>query len=61
MTMSDDAEEPEGDAPTGLPTQSYEALPLGTTEEDPDGDGESRRGENNMPGIPTGGEPPTSG
>ena len=48
----------EEDAPTGLPTQSYEAVPLGTTEEDPDGTPE---GENEMPGIPTGGEPPTAG
>jgi hypothetical protein len=50
-----------GDAPTGLPTQSYEAVPLGTTEEAPDGEDEPRRGENAMPGIPTGGEPPTAG
>jgi hypothetical protein len=48
----------ENDAPTGLPTQSYEAVPLGTTEEDPDG---TPHGEEQMPGIPTGGEPPTSG
>lgn len=48
------------DAPTGLPDQAEEATPLGTTEEDPDGE-ESRRGEDHMPGIPTGGEPPTAG
>jgi hypothetical protein len=49
------------DAPTGLPDQREEASPLGTTEEDPDGEGEPRRGPDNMPGIPTGGEPPTAG
>jgi len=46
------------EAPTGLPTQSYEAVPLGTTEEDPDG---KPHGENEMPGIPTGGDPPSAG
>ena len=56
--MSPETPESEDDAPTGLPTQSYEAVPLGTTEEDPDGKPE---GENAMPGIPTGGEPPTAG
>jgi hypothetical protein len=57
-----DEDESEGDAaPTGLPTQSYEAEPLGTTEEAPDGEGRPRRGENSMPGIPTGGEPPSAG
>jgi hypothetical protein len=49
------------DAPTGLPTQSYEAVPLGTTEERPDGEDDPPRGENAMPGIPTGGEPPSAG
>ena len=48
-------------APTGLPTESYEAVPLGTTEEAPEGEGEPRRGENSMPGIPTEGDPPSAG
>ena len=49
------------DSPTGLPTQSHEAVPLGTTEEQPDGEGEAQRGEDAQPGIPTNGEPPTAG
>jgi hypothetical protein len=50
------------DAPSGLPdTDAPEATPLGTTEEAPEGEGDTPRGEDHMPGIPTGGEPPTSG
>jgi hypothetical protein len=52
---------PQGDAPTGLPDDADEATPLGTTEEAPEGADEPRRGEDAMPGIPTGGEPPTAG
>ena len=45
-------------APSGLPNEDHEATPLGTTEEDPGGDGD---GAEDQPGIPTGGEPPTAG
>ena len=45
-------------APSGLPNEDHEATPLGTTEEDPGGEGE---GAEDQPGIPTGGEPPTAG
>lgn len=48
------------DAPTGLPDQSDEAQPLGTTEESPEGDAEARRGAEDMPGIPTDGDPPAA-
>jgi hypothetical protein len=49
------------DAPTGLPDQREEASPLGTSEEAPEGEGDPRRGTESMPGIPTGGEPPSAG
>jgi hypothetical protein len=49
------------EAPTGLPDPAAEGAPLGTTEAAPDGEGETPRGEDHMPGIPTRGEPPTSG
>lgn len=50
------------DTPSGLPDEDApEADPLGVPEADPEGEGETRRGEDDMPGIPTGGEPPTSG
>ena len=48
------------DAPTGLPADADEATPLGTPEETPEGEGESPRGADHMPGIPTGGEPPAA-
>jgi len=57
-TEHEAAPKDDADPPTGLPTESYEAVPLGTTEEDPDG---KPHGENEMPGIPTGGEPPSAG
>jgi hypothetical protein len=45
---SDDAEEL-----TGLPDpDAPEAEPLGTTESDPDGEGDPARGAGAMPGIP---------
>ncbi|MCW2989647.1 MAG: hypothetical protein JWM73_241 [Solirubrobacterales bacterium] len=53
--------ETDRDAPTGLPDDAQEPPPLGTDERAPDGDGEPPRGEEAMPGIPTGGEPPTAG
>ena len=49
------------DAPTGLPDDADEATPLGTADEAPEGDRDAQRGEQAMPGIPTGGEPPISG
>ena len=62
MSTSETDREPErDDAPSGLPTQSHEAVPLGTTEEAPDGEAEPPRGEDAQPGIPTNGEPPTAG
>jgi hypothetical protein len=48
------------EAPSGLPGAVEEA-PLGTEDADPDGEGESSRGDHAMPGIPTGGEPPSAG
>ena len=48
------------DAPSGLPDDAEESTPLGTTEEAPEGDAEPQRGEDAMPGIPTGGEPPAA-
>jgi hypothetical protein len=54
--------ETDREAPSGLPDDDApEGTPLGTVEESPDGEGDARRGEDHMPGIPTGGEPPTSG
>ena len=49
------------DAPSGLPTESHEEEPLGTTEQAPEGEGDAERGEDAQPGIPTGGEPPSAG
>ena len=48
------------DAPTGLPHEGEEETPLGTTDEEPEGDGDPQRGEDAMPGIPTEGEPPAA-
>jgi hypothetical protein len=57
----EDPDEPDG-APTGLPEDAEEATPLGPPHTDPDGeDGERERGPGAMPGIPDGGEPPSSG
>lgn len=53
--------ETDRDAPSGLPNEAVEETPLGTTEEAPEGDAEPRRGEESMPGIPTGEEPPSAG
>jgi hypothetical protein len=47
------------DAPSGLPAEREEQ-PLGPSETDPEGEGEPARGEDAMPGIPTGGEPPAA-
>lgn len=51
-------ESPE-DTPSGLPDEeeASEDEPLGGRESDPDGEGESRRGDRAMPGIPDEAEP----
>jgi hypothetical protein len=61
MTTSAEPERREGEAPSGMPTDEHDVAPLGTTEEDPDGEDRPRRGTEAMPGIPTGGEPPNAG
>ena len=61
--MSTSADQDAGtdpDAPSGLPTDEHD-VPLGTAEETPEGEGDAPRGEEAMPGIPTGGEPPSAG
>jgi hypothetical protein len=55
--MQDD-ETPQ-DAPTGMPEGAPEADPLGPPETDPDGE-HTEPGAENMPGIPTEGEPPAA-
>jgi hypothetical protein len=52
---------PLAEAPSGLPPDEPEEEPLGVPEADPDGEGEPARGDEAMPGIVTGGEPPTDG
>ncbi len=52
--------ETDRDAPSGLPNEDHEATPLGTTDEEPEGDGDVQRGEDAQPGIPTEGEPPAA-
>lgn len=52
--------ETDRDAPSGLPAGADEATPLGTDEESPEGEGDTPRGEDHMPGIPTEGEPPAA-
>ncbi|HYF28599.1 MAG TPA: hypothetical protein VD931_22860 [Baekduia sp.] len=51
---------PVAEAPSGLPPeQDKESEPLGVPDADPEG--EDANGTETMPGIPTEGEPPTSG
>ena len=50
----------EDEIPTGLPGDA-ESDPLGVPEADPEGEGDTPRGDDAMPGIPTQGEPPTAG
>jgi hypothetical protein len=58
--MSTFATMPIAEAPSGLPPdQDDEEEPLGVPEADPEGD--DANGADSMPGIPTEGEPPTSG
>ena len=54
-------EHPDDDIPTGVREDAIEEQPLGPPEADPDHDAPPERGEDAMPGIPTEGEPPTSG
>lgn len=54
----------EFEAPSGMRDdlpEEFEDVPLGTSEEDPEGEGEKRSGVEEMPGIPTEGEPPSAG
>jgi hypothetical protein len=47
--------------PSGLPDESApEPPPLGPPDGDPEGEGETPRGPDAMPGIPTEGEPPAA-
>ena len=58
--MSSQENDRDDEAPSGLP-DGDEAQPLGVPEARPEGEDDSERGEDAMPGIPTQGEPPTSG
>ena len=49
------------DIPTGVREDAVEEQPLGPPETDPDHDAAGERGPDTMPGIPSEGEPPTSG
>ena len=49
-------------APSGLPdADAPESEPAGSPEASPEGEGEKPRGAEDMPGVPTGGEPPSAG
>ena len=53
---------PEDEAPSGLPHEDApEGEPLGVPDAEPEGEGAPARGPDDMPGIPTEGEPPTAG
>jgi hypothetical protein len=57
-------EQEEFEAPSGMregTPPELEDTPLGTEEEQPEGEGERARGPEAMPGVPTEGEPPTAG
>ena len=57
-------EQDEFEAPTGIregTPRELEVTPLGTESEQPEGEGETPRGPDAMPGIPTEGEPPNAG
>jgi hypothetical protein len=54
----------EFEAPSGIregTPPELEVTPLGTESEQPEGEGETPRGPDAMPGIPTEGEPPNAG
>jgi hypothetical protein len=48
------------DPPTGMPEEGDEITPLGPGDADPEGEGETPRGDDAQPGIPTEGEPPAA-
>lgn len=60
MTPEFPRSETDPEAPTGLPDEADEATPLGTSDEEPEGDGAPQRGADAMPGIPTEGDPPAA-
>ena len=51
---------PPDDGPSGLPGDAEESKPLGVDEPDPEGEGDTPRGEDAQPGIARG-EPDVSG
>ncbi len=51
---------PSDETPSGLPDDEDEITPLGVPETDPEDTGDGESGED-MPGIPTEGEPDTAG
>ena len=57
--MSSQETDRDDEAPSGLPG-TEEAEPLGVPEAHPEGEGDTPRGDDAMPGIPTEGEPPAS-
>jgi len=61
--LADDSGATPNDMPTGMPQggDEIEGEPLGAPETDPDGEGDTPRGEDAQPGIPSEGEPPASG
>lgn len=61
--LADDSGGVPNDMPTGMPAGADEADPLGApdTGEKPEGEGDTPRGAEEQPGIPTEGEPPVSG
>ncbi|MDQ3770249.1 MAG: hypothetical protein M3370_12345 [Actinomycetota bacterium] len=50
----------EEQVPSGVAQEGSEPPPMGGEETDPEGEGQSRRGAEAMPGIPTEGEPDAS-
>jgi hypothetical protein len=57
-------EQEQFEAPSGIregTPPELEETPLGTEDEQSDGEGDPRRGPGAMPGIPTEGEPPSAG
>ncbi|HEV2820397.1 MAG TPA: hypothetical protein VGW11_07815 [Solirubrobacteraceae bacterium] len=56
----DRRQQTEEEIPSGVAQEGSEPPPMGGEETDPEGEGEPRRGEDAMPGIPTEGEPDMS-
>ena len=60
--MAEHEHEPSGgEPPSGLPPDQPEEEPLGVRQAEPDGEDETPRGPEAMPGIPTEGDPPDAG